>query len=64
MGYDSRPTYSDAVAAAANCIAEAKQFMRVHDSVIVLVAGIIATTYDLETRDVMLDIRKSGEVSE
>lgn len=60
MGYESRPTYSRAVSKAAWCIEEARRILTVHDYVVVLVAEIIAATYEVETRDVMNDLRKAG----
>ena len=60
MGYESRPTYNRAVLTAAWCIGEARRILTVHDYAVVLVAEIIAATYEVETRDVMNDLRKAG----
>lgn len=57
MGYDSRPTYEEAIQAAADSITETRKLFTIHDYAMVLIGCILADMYDLETRDVMLDLK-------
>ena len=54
----SRPSYSDALDAVVCGICEVNKFTIVHEYVVVLIAGIVADLYELETRQVIADIRE------
>jgi len=54
----TNPSYSDALDAVVCGICEVNEFTIVHEYVVVLIAGIVADLYELETRQVLADIRE------